>query len=183
MPYLHHRAFFRLVSLSFQMPRMPYRVTQMAVCAGSSARRALKPHPTPNRTAPPAYIIPAPSTTSRSLCHSPAATGQLLGKASWQQGQTAWEPLPLLAHPACSYLALELGRLWDGRFGLKGESLCNDDDNTSCIIVTAVVDGERKRNKTKTDQEASDLVEDVCCHCRGIGLDGLQKSVAIQTIL
>lgn len=59
------------------------------------------------------------------LCHSPAAMCQLLGKAQQSVcpcAETVWEPLPLLAHSACSSLVLRLGRLWGGGFGLKGES-------------------------------------------------------------
>lgn len=42
---------------------------------------------------------------------------------------------------------------------------------------------ESKWNKIKTDKEEPDLAEDGRCHCMGVGLDGLQKSIPIQTIL
>lgn len=56
-----------------------------------------------------------------------SSRGPAPGQSQLRQGvgpcaETAWEPLPLLAHPACSYLDLKLGKLWDGGFGLKGES-------------------------------------------------------------
>lgn len=102
MPHPHHRAFFGWLSLPFQMPRMPYRVTQMALCAGSPACRALKPHPTPNTTAPPAHIIPVPIHQNRSPGPFPSSHGPAPGQsqlALCRNHSLCWLILPALTWP------------------------------------------------------------------------------------
>lgn len=160
MSYPHHRAFFRWLSLSFQMPWSALSCYPDWLCV-----LALLPAGLWSLTRPriglhqqPTSSCPHPPLTGP-LCRSPAAVGQLLGKASWDKvsapvlKQRGNRSLCWLILPALTWISN-----WEssgmGVLVWRVSPAWNDDANTSSIIVTviiaaaAVVDEESKENKT-----------------------------------